>query len=181
MAYTPSVGRLDKTMSSRVFLIAVSAALIVAGTPAGAAERSPEEVCAMFPHAQTYRATTGFYRAPAWHYGRTVTVRYIAASCTATSSSIDVSGTALVYKGASFTSSPVARGFSFTLDWRTPQGTRNWPIAWWICSKTTVDYHWSIAGVYDYSVTNRGGLWRATQRSLVRHPRTSSLSIPACG
>jgi hypothetical protein len=158
----------------------VCALLVVAGAPAGAGERSPEEVCAMFPHAQTYRAQSGYYRAPAWHYGRAVTVRYLAESCSATASSIDVRGTALVYKGASFTTSPVARSFSFTLDWRTPEGTRSWPIAWWSCSKTTVDYHWTIAGVYDYSVTNRGGFWRATQRSLVKHPRASSLSFQAC-
>jgi hypothetical protein len=30
-------------------------------------------------------------------------------------------------------------------------------------------------------VTNRGGFWSATQRSLVRHPRASSLSFRACG
>ena len=84
-------------MYTKASLVAVCAALIVAGAPAGAAERSPNEVCAMFPHAQTYRAQTGYYRAPAWHYGGTVTVRYNAASCTVTASSIHVSGTALVY------------------------------------------------------------------------------------
>src|SRR5918999_4593336 len=150
-------------MYSKASLVAVCAALIVAGAPAGAAESSPNEVCAMFPHAQTYRAQTGYYRAPAWHYGRTVTVRYIAASCAVTASSIDVSGTALVYKRAGFTTSPVSRRFSFSLDWQAPGRTRSWPIAWWACSRTTVNYRWTIAGVYDYSVTNRGGFWSATQ------------------
>lgn len=169
-------------MALKPILLVACIALFVVGAPAaGAAERSPEEVCAMFPHAQTYRAKTGFYRAPAWHYGRTVTVRYMASSCDATASSIEVMGTALVYRGATFTSSPVARGFSFTLDWRTPQGTRNWPIAWWACTDTRVDYHWTIASIYDFSVTNRGGSWHATQRSLGVRPRASSVSVPACG
>jgi hypothetical protein len=168
-------------MARKPVIALVCIALTVLFAPAaGAAERSPEDVCAMFPHAQTYRSDTGFYRAPAWHYGRTVTVRYIASSCEATSSSIEVNGVALIYRGGTYTSSPVSKGFTFTLYWRTPAGERNWPIPWWACSRTRVDYNWTIADVYEFSLTNRAGGWYATQRSLGKQPTDSSVSISGC-
>jgi hypothetical protein len=167
-------------MDRKLLLVVASIVLALVAPPAGASERSPAEVCAMFPYVQTYRGESGFYRAPAWHYGRTVMVRYIASSCKVTASSIDVAGTAIIYKGGTLGAPSVAKGFSFSLDWQTPRGARNWPIAWWACSKTRVDYGWTIAGVYDFSLTNRGGLWHATQRSLGQHPTESSVSVSGC-
>jgi hypothetical protein len=168
-------------MARKPSIVLACITLIVLSAPAAvAAERSPEEVCAMFPHAQAYRSQTGFYRAPAWHYSRPVTVRYIASSCEATSSSIDVNGVALVYKGGTYASSPVTKGFRFTLSWQTAQGERNWPIPWWACSHMRVDYHWRIADVYDFSLTSREGVWHATQRSLGKHRSASSVSISGC-
>jgi hypothetical protein len=168
-------------MARKLVIALACITLIVLSAPAAvAAERSPEEMCAMFPHAQSYRSQTGFYRAPAWHYGRPVAVRYIASSCEATSSSIEVNGVALVYEGGTYTSSPVTKGFTFTLYWQTPQGERNWPISWWSCSRTRVDYHWTIADVYDFSLTSRDGVWSATQRSLGKQPSASSVSISGC-
>jgi hypothetical protein len=161
----------------------VPASILVAA-PGAAEEPSPDEICAMFPHGQTYRESTGFYQAPAWRYGTTVTVRYLASSCDVTTegavTDVAVYGTALIYEGEGIRSASASKDFSFTMTARTARGEEAWPIAWWDCTKTAVDYHWTIAGVYDFALRARDGVWNTTQRSLGPTPLTSSVSISGC-
>jgi hypothetical protein len=175
-------------MVGKARIACLTTVLMLAGTlvvaPGVSADESAQQVCAMFPHAQTYREGTGFYQAPAWRYGRTTTIRYTASSCEVSSegrtTTIAVNGTAFIYVGESFRSGSIAKGFSFTMTSRTPRGEDAWPVAWWDCTDTYVDYRWIVSGVYDFSLTARRGIWRATQRALGRHPSAATVSFSGC-
>jgi hypothetical protein len=165
-----------------VTLLTLAATLVA--IPGASADESAQQVCAMFPHAQTYRDGTGFYQAPAWRYGRSVTIRYTASSCDVTSegrtTTIAVGGTAFIFEGSGYGSASVAKGFSFTMTSRTPEGQDAWPVAWWDCTNTYVDYRWTISGVYDFILTARRGVWTATQRALGRHPAAATVTHSGC-
>ena len=162
---------------------AVAGGLLVVAFPAGA--QALEPACTPFGHVQTYHPDSGFYRGPAWHYGRTVTVSYGGTTCIVageTPGHFDrqVSGTATVHRGTS-TSGRVlgTHGFSSVEVWDGVEGDVEWPAAWWGCDGSTVDYRWEIPGIYSFGIEGRRGEWHWWQTA----PATSlgaSHSFSAC-
>lgn len=170
--------------SARVAAVAALVAGLLLAAPAARAA-SPADVCAAFPHSQTYTGDSGMFRAPAWHYGKTVTVVYETSSCSAevTSSSnyvLSLSGTAKVYAGTQAAGDPIdKRPFSSVLRSSTTGGKPGWPIDWWACFDGSFSYVWTIQGVYTFAITAENGNWAMTQRDPVSGESTGT-SVSTC-
>lgn len=166
---------------------AVAGGLLVVAFPAGAHAlgAAAEQACTDFHHVQTYYRGSGFYRGPAWHYGRTVTVSYDGTSCVVAGEppghyDRQIAGTATVFRGTS-TSGRVlgTHGFSSAEVWNGVEGDVDWPSAWWGCDGATVDYSWQIPGIYTFGIEGRKGQWRWWQ-SAPAMPLGASHSFGAC-
>jgi hypothetical protein len=148
-------------------LMAVMAFVVVA--PAALAA-SPEDVCTDFPHRQTYTSEGGLFRAPAWHFKKTVTIVYEAETCEATPGESDdyvlaIAGTATVYEGARAKGEPLKkRPFTSTITSSDTDGNLGWPVPWWTCFEGSFSYVWAIEDVYVFSVTAENGRWVMAQR-----------------
>ena len=142
---------------------------LVTLTPSAQAA-GPEDVCAAFPHRQTYVRDSGLFQAPAWHFNRTVTVVYEAASCVVTPGESDdyvlaIVGVATIYEGSSAKGDPLrVRPFTSTVRSNDTDGKLGWPISWWSCFEGSFSYVWSIEDVYIFAVTGEDGRWAMTQR-----------------
>jgi hypothetical protein len=160
--------RRGSARSLAIGLMTAIATLSIA--PAAFAAASPADVCAAFPHRQTYVGELGFLRAPAWHYGKTVSVVYETSSCDAhvTDSGryvLTVRGTASIYDGPTTTGQPFdKRAFRSDLRADTENGSIGWPIDWWSCFEGSFSYVWTIDDVYVFSVAAEDGRWAMAQR-----------------
>lgn len=173
-----------RTVSARRGLassLLVAAVLLVLPTHAAAQNA---DACTPFEHAQTYSARRGFYRAPAWHYGRTVTIVYRADACTsvnARSGAVQerLDGTATVYAGTSASGAAIdERPFTSVEERRPPLPSGE--TAWWACDRSTVSYSWTIEGVYRFTARGTNGTWTYRHVSLGEHPRSHRHSFSAC-
>lgn len=139
------------------YALGTAVALVALAGPASASG-PPEAGCAVFPWVQTYRGW-----GPSDHYGSTVTVVYDSASCQASEEAgvahLEVSGTATVIKGSDSDGKLLARaGFSNKASWTADEGD-GWPIKWWSCDVSSLDYVWAIEGVYSFSMKADDGRW----------------------
>lgn len=145
-------------------------ALVVLFVAPMAHAASPVDVCDEFPHKQTYVADEGLFRAPAWHFEKTVTIVYETASCVAeadggTSYRLSIAGTALIYEGDSAEGALLEeRPFTSEIRSRATDGRLGWPIDWWSCFDGRFSYVWTIEDVYIFAVTATDGRWLMAQR-----------------
>ena len=126
----------------------------------------------VFPWTQTYRGW-----GPSAHYEQVVTVRY-EAECTATETDgtihLAASGTATVYTGEAAEGEPIdTTAFTNTATWSDPEHPGE--LNFWACSVASADYDWSMAGVYDFSLSATDGHW-----SLDVSPDGVHFEHPAC-
>ena len=150
-------------------IVAAGLSLLAPAAQAAPADATPGEVCTAFPHRQTYVGTSGFFRAPAWHYDKTVTIIYEADSCAAEVTSfgnyvLSLAGTATVYEGSTVDGKKIdKRPFTSVLRTSAEGGSLGWPVAWWSCFEGDFSYVWTISDVYTFSVTARNGRWIMAQ------------------
>lgn len=141
--------------------------------------------CDQFYLIQTYDGS-GFYQAPAWYYGETVTIAYEARNCNFFQESqghfvLHLDGTATVYAGSSAEGEPIdVRGFHSTETWHDPENTQGWPLTWWDCSVKQAHYKWKIPSVYDFTVQAHDGFWSYEQTAFTKPPQQSSGEFDAC-
>jgi hypothetical protein len=150
-------------------MLGVLLTMLLAASPASAA--SPADVCAAFPHTQTYISDLGFLRAPAWHYDKpVVTIVYDADSCDAQMSgaeeyTLSIAGSATVYKGLTAAGAAIdERPFTSVIQSDSEDGELGWPIEWWSCFDGSFSYVWTIDGVYVFSISAEDGRWVMVQR-----------------
>lgn len=157
-------------LSARSCALAVLVAIALPLTASAAQAASPQDICAAFPHRQTYVADGGMFRAPAWHYDKTVTVVYETSSCSANvvdsgNYVLSISGTATIYQGLKTGGEPLdTRPFTSVIRSNDANGKLGWPISWWSCFKGSFSYVWTIQNVYSFAVTAHDGRWLMSQR-----------------
>ena len=156
--------------STRVFVVAIMTALVVLLVAPAAFASGPADVCAEFPHKQTYVAEAGLFRAPAWHYDRTVTVVYETDSCEAEVApdgnyTLSIEGTASIYDGLSDDGELLEKQpFTSEISSDSVDGKIGWPVRWWSCFDGSFSYVWTIEDVYVFSVVAEDGRWVMAQR-----------------
>jgi hypothetical protein len=158
-----------RRLSARVAVLSIAATVAMTMLAPAARADSPGDVCDSFPYKQTYTAD-GFFRAPVWRYGSTVTIVYETETCSAEvakggSYVLTLAGKATVYEGDAPTARPLdMRPFSSVI--RTSAGADGigWPVKWWNCFDGTFSYVWSIPDVYTFGVTAADGKWLMYQR-----------------
>jgi hypothetical protein len=155
--------RITPTMK-KVAIVAAAGAALALFAPSPAHASAP--VCEVFNHIQTYRTGKGFYRGPAWFYGRTVTVAYSGQTCSVANSPAghfarSTTGTAEVYAGPNLGGRVIdSRPFSSNEVWDDMKPSEVWPNGWWLCQEGRVNYSWTIPGVYVFGVRGNRGVWR---------------------
>jgi hypothetical protein len=158
--------------SRALALVTMVASVISLLAPVARAE-SPNDVCAAFPHHQTYASEGGLLRAPAWHYDKTVTIVYAADTCTSEINNagnyvLSISGDATVYVGTEPSGEPIdKRPFSSVIRSSARDERLGWPIDWWTCFQGDFSYVWSIEGVYTFAMTASDGDWLMVQKDEV--------------
>lgn len=166
-------------------LVAAALALLAPSAQAGPAGATPGEVCTAFPHRQTYVGTSGLFRAPAWHYDKTVTIVYEADSCGAQVTDfgnyvLTVAGTATVHQGSTQDGKRIdERPFTSVLRTSAKNDSLGWPVAWWSCFQGSFNYVWSISDVYSFSVSAQDGRWVMAQ-SDPRSGDSTAISTRGC-
>lgn len=156
--------------SARVLAVAFVALLAALVLAPAASAASPADVCAEFPHKQTYVGELGLMRAPAWHYDRPVTIVYETDSCeshltNAGRYTLSIAGSATVYEGLATIGRPLdERPFTSEIRADAADDKIGWPIKWWSCFDGSFSYVWQIEDVYVFSVTAEDGRWVMAQR-----------------
>jgi hypothetical protein len=164
----------------RIAIAAAVGGVLVALAPGPAHAASPQ--CEQFAHVQTYHTGEGFFRGPAWFYGRTVTVAYSGETCSITNSptghfSRSTTGTADVFAGRNLAGKAIdSRPFSSNEVWDDMKPTDVWPSHWWKCTEGRVNYTWTIPGVYNFGVRGYKGTWRWWQAAYGGLSATSSFN-----
>jgi len=151
-----------------------------------AASAPPPPTCSDFKWTQTYQDGVGFYQAPAWYYGETVTIVYEARNCNFFQQGqgrfvLHLNGIASVYSGTAPTGDPIdVRPFHNTETWQDATNTWGWPANWWQCSVKQAQYKWTIPGVYDFTATAHKGYWTYKQTAFTSPPQHSGGEFDAC-
>lgn len=160
----------------------VAIVLAAVGLIPGTAQAQPADGCRDLLHVQTYSPEGGFFRAPAWHFGRNVTVVYQGQTCETTDELgryvLDAKGVATIIEGSSQEGTKIERApFRSTLisDMGGEPGD-----AWWACVDGTLSYSWSISGIYDFNVTGKNGTWTVSQSDPAGNGPVSDRSADAC-
>lgn len=160
----------ERRSSARVFAVAIMSALVVLLVGPAAMASGPADVCAEFPHKQTYISEAGLFRAPAWHFDRTVTVVYETKSCEAEVApdgnyTLSIEGTASIHDGLTDLGELLEkRPFTSTISTDATNGKLGWPVRWWSCFDGSFSYVWTIEDVYVFSVVAEDGRWVMAQR-----------------
>lgn len=161
---------MSRRRSARALALTVSVAAALASLAPAARADSPGDVCAAFPHQQTYLGDAGAFQAPAWHYDETVTIVYLASSCTARvidsgNYVLSIEGAATVFAGEDASGEQLdERPFSSLIRSSAEDDRLGWPIDWWSCFEGTFTYVWKIEGIYTFAMTATEGDWLMVQR-----------------
>ena len=160
----------SRRSSARGFAVAIVATLVVLLLAPAALASGPADVCAEFPHKQTYVAEAGLFRAPAWHYDRTVTVVYETDSCEAVvepngNYTLSIEGRASIYDGLDDSGQLLEKQpFTSEISSDSVDGKIGWPVRWWSCFDGSFSYVWTIEDIYVFSVVAEDGRWVMAQR-----------------
>lgn len=170
--------------ATRARVLIVLAALGLLSALAGAAHAGPAtSSCEPFEHVQTYRGDRGFFRAPAWHYGRTVTVAYTGRRCISAvddvgSTVTTIEGTATVHRGSTSSGATIDRRTFTSSETRRVVGPAG--VAWWTCDDAVVRYSWVIDDVYSFSALGKAGAWSFRQSALGTRAKSFSYAFSGC-
>ena len=167
-----SIAHMKARVARKLLAVVVASAGLLIAAPAPALAESPLDVCDVFPYSQSYKTDEGFFRAPAWTFGRDVTIQYDAGACAASGGldgkfSLTVRGRATVYAGDDLDGPKLGiYPFASSVSGNFEGDKAGWPIDWWACREGSFNYSWIIPNVYLFSMRATDGDWSMIQRAL---------------
>jgi hypothetical protein len=164
--------------------IAIGAAVIMVlaffGSRAVAQQTPDGSSCSDFDLTQYYRATSGFYRAPAWFFGSSVSVHYRGKVCSSVDQATggakrEWSGTAAIRR----LSDGRWLGTFGLVSHETRMSAAIFPT-WWACRSSDVNYDWWVKGVYRFTAQSVNGVWSYSQAALKLGAKHETRSFDSC-